>query len=558
MRITIVKLTIAQIALLLSLQLGLGLYTEINIRLIGNNLEVITHQGLKLTKIITHLVEHQLEQEILYEKASKYAILAQTTTAYSDTAKLSLEERAKLNAINIAITDEYTSAEKSLDSSYWGTSKKKSNQITADLLKIRTSHNTWLTLAVENLNNLEDSSYASIQENEVKIEALAETLTKQSKALLDKIEDYTSDSILHTQAVDEHLSVMIIIFLVMSTILGATSGTLLTIYIRRGLKIVLDKAHHIENGDLTPHTGAKVVGELEDIVKSIDRQRSSLRTMVRSLYEISTEVATASAMLTSDATDTRKQTIELTNEIDIVGKDIHEMHASSKNIVLNTHETQNATTQVSQTSQQNIDLMSSASSAIQQLVDRIDKTSTQMTKLTDKSNNVTVILDVIKNIAEQTNLLALNAAIEAARAGDQGRGFAVVADEVRSLAKRTQESTIEIETILIDLKQGCEETTQSMDYCRESGEQSSNLTNKARADIESIHHFIEAIEDRNSNIVTMTDKQSDVVDGFTDSIEKIHSGAQYTDQIVERINFSIKILGDISAQLGGQVGKFNT
>jgi methyl-accepting chemotaxis protein len=123
-------------------------------------------------------------------------------------------------------------------------------------------------------------------------------------------------------------------------------------------------------------------------------------------------------------------------------------------VVVHANEAHGISAQSEQTCRDGVAVIHQAVKSMELIAATVRESTDVVQELGAQSEQISSVVQVIREIADQTNLLALNAAIEAARAGEQGRGFAVVADEVRKLAERTTSSTKEIARMIGAIQEG--------------------------------------------------------------------------------------------------------
>ncbi|AMG28981.1 methyl-accepting chemotaxis protein [Grimontia hollisae] len=296
--------------------------------------------------------------------------------------------------------------------------------------------------------------------------------------------------------------------------------------------------------DISLRVNIKGKGDVADIGNHINALLENLAKANASRTQVFHQISDL-AQTTGNAVQESSQSAEsLKRETYTVAAAVEEMSTALSRVAEVTQDAEQKASENDANVAKGESAMHSALSSMAGLQSEFTNSQEAMSGLVTESAQVSSVLDVIKAIAEQTNLLALNAAIEAARAGEQGRGFAVVADEVRSLAQRTQDSTKEIEEIILSLQQ-------KTNLMGDAIEKSAGLMASSNEDIQAIGEVFEQIKGStsqifslNSEIKASTDEQSSVAQSINENLTQISDLSSAVANSLTSIEDSVRTLTD--------------
>ena len=400
----------------------------------------------------------------------------------------------------------------------------------------------------------ESAAQLSLGQAGQEFEAMRDVIDK----LTERTNEYSTDLSTRVAGVNASAMFQLTTLLVCGLIILALLWVVLPNFATKRLGTLLNRIEDMAEGegDLTKRLEVRGEDEFGKISSEFNKFVGNLQVSVRDIFEVSEQLNERSSSIDGESDRTSNTIESQRQEISMAAAAINQLGATITEVARNTTDAADRAKSAERNASEGQSIVGSLVAGIEGLASDIETSANAIQSLKEDTVNVGTVLDVIRGIAEQTNLLALNAAIEAARAGEQGRGFAVVADEVRTLAQRTQESTQEIQDVILQLQNGADQAVAQMGSSQDKVIASVGSAQQAGLSLDEITESVRQIVDLNVQIATAAEQQSTATEEINRNMNNITHQTEDTADSARSLSSSAQNIHQLSQTLDQTLGRF--
>src|SRR5574343_122027 len=315
-------------------------------------------------------------------------------------------------------------------------------------------------------------------------------------------------------------------------------------------------ARRMAEGDLTATFESEGADELHAAAKDFNAMGMAFRKLLGGVQGDVRKLSMAAEQLASSSQQISASTSAQSDSASSMAAAVEQVTVGVDHISRNAEDAQRYSRESDAVAAQGVQIVQSVVREIEGIAQTVNQSAVAVEALGQQSQQISAIVDTIKEIADQTNLLALNAAIEAARAGESGRGFAVVADEVRKLAERTATATVQIAEMIDTVIRRTGEAIEHADTTNEKVASGVALSRQAADKVEVIKTNAEEISSRMGEITSSTAEQGVAINEMARSAERVNVMAQQTDISLQEALATINMLAQRGDELKSLVARF--